>query len=74
MRKRSVYTRKLLGLMAVTAGTVLTIPGTAASVFAQQFTPVTHLDLRVTSALLTQAATAGSQAAPQSAPADRSGA
>ena len=65
MRKRSVYTRKLLGLMAVTAGTILTIPGTAASVFAQQFTPVTHLDLRVTSALLTQAATAGSQAAPQ---------
>ena len=61
MRKRSVYTRKLLGLMAA----ALTIPGTPASVFAQQFTPVTHLDLRVTSALLTQAATAGSQAAPQ---------
>src|SRR5690349_14906352 len=65
MRKRSVYTRKLLGLTAVTAGFVLTIPGTPASVFAQQLTPVTHLDLRVTSAMLTQAATAGSQAAPQ---------
>ena len=61
MRKRSVYTRNLLGLMVA----ALTIPGTPASVFAQEFTPVTHLDLRVTSALLTQAATAGNQAAPQ---------
>ncbi|HEV8395516.1 MAG TPA: TolC family protein [Vicinamibacterales bacterium] len=58
MRKRSVYTRHLLGLMAA----ALTIPGTPASVFAQ-YVPVTHLDLRVTSALLTQAATSGGQAA-----------
>ena len=59
MRKRSVYTRNLLGLMVA----ALTIPGTPASVFAQQLAPVTHLDLKVTSALLTQAATSGGQGA-----------
>jgi len=63
MRKRSVYTRHRLGMAALTMGAVLAIPGTPASVFAQQLTPVTHLDLRVTSALLTQAATSGGQAA-----------
>jgi HAE1 family hydrophobic/amphiphilic exporter-1 len=62
MRKRSVYSRRLPGLPALALMTLLTIPGTSASVSAQQLSPVTHLDLRVTSAMLTQAATAGSQA------------
>jgi outer membrane protein len=61
MRKRSVYSRHVLGLLTA----ALTIPGTPASVSAQstpaQF-PGTHLDLRITSALLTQAATSGAQA------------
>ena len=57
MRKRSVYSRHLLGLLAA----ALTIPGTPASVSAQ-LAPVTHLDLHVTGALLTQAATSGGQA------------
>jgi HAE1 family hydrophobic/amphiphilic exporter-1 len=51
----------VLGLLTA----ALTIPGTPASVSAQstpaQF-PGTHLDLRITSALLTQAATSGAQA------------
>ena len=56
MRKRSVYTRHRLGMAALTTTAVLAIPGTPASVFAQQLAPVTHLDLHVTSAMLTQAA------------------
>lgn len=63
MRKRSVYTRHRLGMAALTTTAVLAIPGTPASVFAQQLAPVTHLDLKVTSALLTQAATSGGQGA-----------
>jgi len=62
MRKRSVYTRHLLGLLAA----ALTISGTPASVSAQ-LVPVTHLDLHVTSALLTQAATSGQAEAAQNA-------
>ena len=62
MRKRSVYTRRRQGLSAIALITILTIPGTPASVSAQ-YVPATHLDLRVTSALLTQAATSGGQAA-----------
>ena len=62
MRKRSVHTRRRQGLSALALITVLTIPGTPASVFAQSI-PATHLDLHVTSALLTQAATSGGQAA-----------
>jgi HAE1 family hydrophobic/amphiphilic exporter-1 len=61
MRKRSVYSRRLPGSPALALMTLLTIPGTPPSVSAQQLSPVTHLDLRVTSAMLTQAATAGSQ-------------
>jgi HAE1 family hydrophobic/amphiphilic exporter-1 len=66
MRKRSAHTRHLQGLTALMVGTALTIPGTSASVFAQSTAgqlPAVHLDLRVTSALLTQAATSGGQAA-----------
>ena len=66
MRKRSVHTRRRRGLSAIALITVLTIPGTAASVSAQ-LAPVTHLDLRVTSALLTQAATSGQAAGAQNA-------
>jgi len=66
MRKRSVHTRRRQGLSAIALITVLTIPGTAASVSAQ-LAPVTHLDLRVTSALLTQAATSGQAAGAQNA-------
>src|SRR5688500_1278633 len=65
MRKRSVYTRHLPGPVVLTGIVALTILGTSASVSAQSI-PATHLDLRVTSALLTQAATsgAGAQGAP----------
>ena len=66
MRKRSVHTRRRQGLSAIALITVLTIPGTAASVSAQ-LAPVTRLDLRVTSALLTQAATSGQAAGAQNA-------
>jgi HAE1 family hydrophobic/amphiphilic exporter-1 len=66
MRKRSVYTRRLPGLPAMALITALTIPGTSAFVSAQSL-PAAHLDLRVTSALLTQAATSGGQAAPPQA-------
>ena len=69
MRKRSVHTRRRQGLSALALITVLTVPGIPASVFAQSF-PAPHLDLRVTSALLAQAATSGGQAAgAQAAPA-----
>jgi outer membrane protein len=64
MRKRSVSTRLSRGPLAA----ALTILGTSASVSAQAPSPAfptTHLDLRVTSSLLTQAATAGGQ--PQAA-------
>jgi outer membrane protein TolC len=64
MRTRSAFTRYAIGLTAA----ALTIHGTSASVSAQ-LAPVTHLDLHVTSAMLTQAATAPAQtAAPQAAP------
>ena len=62
MRTRSVHTRRRQGLSAIALITVLTIPGTPASVFAQSF-PAPRLDLHVTSALLTQAATSGGQGA-----------
>jgi hypothetical protein len=68
MRTRSVHTRRRQGLSAIALITVLTIPGTSASVFAQSF-PAPRLDLHVTSALLTQAATSGGQAAGAQAPA-----
>jgi len=66
MRKRSVYTRRLSGLMAQAVMAALTIPGISTSVSAQSLQPA-QLDLRVTSAMLTQAATSGSQAAAQAA-------
>jgi outer membrane protein len=50
MRKRSVFTRPLPGLVAA----ALTIPGTPASVSAQS-APTRHLDLRVSPSLLAQA-------------------
>jgi HAE1 family hydrophobic/amphiphilic exporter-1 len=60
MRKRSVHTRHLKGPLALMGIVALTIPGTPASVSAQSG-PATHLDLRVTSALLAQAATSGKE-------------
>jgi len=66
MRKRSVYTRRLSGLMAQAVMAALTIPGISTSVSAQSLKSA-QLDLRVTSAMLTQAATSGSQAAAQAA-------
>jgi outer membrane protein len=68
MRKRSVYTRRRPGLMVPAVMAVLTIPGISTSVSAQSL-PTAHLDLHVTSAMLTQAATSGGQAGAQ-APAD----
>jgi len=64
MRKRFVFSRHLPGLAAA----VITILGTQASVSAQS-APATHLDLRVSSAALTQAAPGGQAAASQAAPA-----
>ena len=72
MRKRSVFTRRLMGPSALVLITLLTILGTYASVSAQSpaaLPQATHLDLRVTAALLTQAATAGAQAPAGQAPA-----
>ena len=66
MRKRSVHTRRLPGLMAPAVMAALTIPGISTSVSAQSL-PAPHLDLHVTSALLTQAATSGGQAGAQGA-------
>ena len=66
MRKRSVYTRRLSGLVGPAVMAALTIPGISTFVSAQSLRPA-HLDLHVTSAMLTQAATSGSQAGAQTA-------
>jgi outer membrane protein len=63
MRKRSVFTRHLPGLLAA----ALTILGTPASVSAQS-APTTHLDLRVSPSQLAQAGSAQQPAPSQAAP------
>src|SRR5690242_2757778 len=71
MRKRSVRSRLLPGVLGITLGAVLTIPGTSASVSAQALppqAPATHLDLRITASLLAQAVGAQAPAAQAAAP------